>query len=411
MHFNPSLLVISLPVLFYLVQRLYNENYYKQRSIQKELKTKKTKIKRGSSENQSVGKAVPDTATLIPPTVTPPVLIDTPDVHHASALTYIDGQEMSNHDDVVVDSSLSSEPHGHHTTLKTTARSIIIGSVLKKGAKKRLFVKPLPAPIEKPLTSFMIREAYQEYIGTCHHYHDILPIEKQKDVSRRTSYIANLAEGQRPPTPERLKRAEPPHKTNYHPIFPFCYKRLLLLQVQLPSIFLNVKQLMMILELLPAIDYLRVMVIQSAFNRIVDLENFHWILETDYANINNVHCPNCAMTTDEIDEIYHRLGILNVCDPMHPDRLFKLDLRRWEHREWCKILIQLAINEPGENWVDVSYSWSRYDDPVPGWELPQPWAEPDSEGSEFSKDTGPRRYGWLVVMYRSVGFGCQVTDE
>jgi hypothetical protein len=30
---------------------------------------------------------------------------------------------------------------------------------------------------------------------------------------------------------------------------------------------------------------------------------------------------------DERDEILHRLGILNIYDPMHVDRQFKLDLR------------------------------------------------------------------------------------
>ena len=363
----------------------------------------------GGGGSQTVGAAAP-----VPPAVTSLVPVDTSGTSNSTS-THIDGPnlKMVNEDDGDVDANTAvhhhppSDPSSGHHTLKATARGVIIGSVLKKGAKKRLFVKPLPAPIDKPLTTFMVREAYQEYIGTCHHYHDVLPLEKQKDVSRRTSYIANIPDGQRPPTPERLKRADPPHKTNNHPMFPFCYKRLMMLQVQLPSIYINVKQLMAILELLPPIDYLRVMVIQSAFNRIVDLENFHWLLETEHTS-SHIHWPNCAMTNDEIDEVYHRIGILNACDPMHPDRLFKLDLRRWEHREWCKILIQLAINEPGENWVDVSYSWSRYDDPVPGWELPQPWAEPDSEGSDFSKESGPRRYGWLVVMYRSVGFGCQV---
>ena len=395
---------------------MYNENYFKQRTIQKELASKKAKI-RGGRGSQPIGATASSDAASGQPGVTPLVPVNTPPLGTSSASSYIDGQglglgqKIGNDDD---DAAIPTPPidpseveHNAHHTLKTTARGVIIGSVLQKGAKKRLFVKPLPAAIDKPLTSFICRETYQEYIGTCHHYLDILPVEKQKDISRRSTYIAHLPDGERPPTPERLKRAPPPHKTNHHPMFPFCYRRLLLLQVQLPHIYLNVKQLMMILELLPAIDYLRVMVIQSAFNRLVDLENFHWILETDYNNINKNY-PNCAMTGDEIDEVYHRIGILNACDPVHPDRLFRLDLRRWEHREWCKILIQLAINEPGENWVDVTYSWSRYDDPVPGWELPQPWAEPDSEGSDFSKESGPRRYGWLVLMYRSVGFGCQV---
>ena len=45
-----------------------------------------------------------------------------------------------------------------------------------------------------------------------------------------------------------------------------------------------------------------------------------------------------------------------------------------EQREWCKIIIRLAVEEPGENWLDESYRWSGWDDPVPGWQLPAQWA-------------------------------------
>jgi hypothetical protein len=287
-----------------------------------------------------------------------------------------------------IDISLMKGPN----RLKTAVKGIVLGSVLKKSSSKRLFVKPDPHPIEKPLTGLLCKEFHSEFIETSHQYVNDLPVERQRDVSRAT-FAANLAEGERPPTPERLKRVTPPSKT-HHDIFPFVFRILLKLQVQLPSIYLSVKQLIVMLELLPDVDYVRVMTIQWVFSRIVDLENFYLVLET-------------VLTLDEKEELYHRLGLLNVSDPMHPDRLVRLDMRRWEHREWCKILVQLAINEPGENWVDASYSWSRYDDHVPGWELPQSWTDPDDEGTDFRQDSGPRRYGWLVVTYRSVGFGCQ----
>jgi hypothetical protein len=28
---------------------------------------------------------------------------------------------------------------------------------------------------------------------------------------------------------------------------------------------------------------------------------------------------------------------------------------RWDHREWCKVLVALAIVEPGDNWLDYDY--------------------------------------------------------
>jgi len=57
---------------------------------------------------------------------------------------------------------------------------------------------------------------------------------------------------------------------------------------------------------------------------------------------------------------------MNILDPMKPDRFYKLDLRRYDHREWCKILAVLAVAEPGDNWEMCTYRWAKYDDPVPG---------------------------------------------
>jgi hypothetical protein len=51
---------------------------------------------------------------------------------------------------------------------------------------------------------------------------------------------------------------------------------------------------------------------------------------------------------------------------MKPDRLYKLDLRRYDHREWCKIIAVLAVAEPGDNWEICTYRWAKYDDAVPG---------------------------------------------
>ena len=274
-----------------------------------------------------------------------------------------------------------------------TIRGMVTQAMMAK--PRRAFVKPVPKPIEKPMSILLCKEFIAEWIDTCHHWHDPFPVEKQRDMSRPT-FIANLEEGQRPPTPERLRRAPAPSRNHHDEIFPFCLKILLMLQVQLPSIYLSVQQVITILALFPpSTDYLRVMVVHSVFSRIVDLENFHQMLDAD------------LFTPDETEELYHRIGILNACDPFSPDRKFRLDLRRWEHREWCKILVQLAITEPGENWVDATYSWSRYDDHVPGWVLPESWSVPDEEGGEFKQELGPRHYGWLVVTYRSKGHGCK----
>lgn len=101
-------------------------------------------------------------------------------------------------------------------------------------------------------------------------------------------------------------------------------------------------------------------------------------------------------------QLFHRIGIMNIMDPMKPDRLYLLDLRRWDHREWVKILVALAVAEPGDNWEQVEYRWGKYDEPVPGWTLPGTWTWHDDGGH----NGGPRVHGWLKVYYRSVGNGC-----
>merc|ERR1711939_868411 len=128
----------------------------------------------------------------------------------------------------------------------------------------------------------------------------------------------------------------------------------------------------------PADGYLRVQVFVSMFSQIVDYDKGGGrILD--------------MLSADEREEIFHRLGMLNVLDPMYPDRFYRLDLRRWDHREICKIMIKLAVEEPGENWERQEYRWSKYDPCVPGWTLPALWATSDDD---CGGDGGPRRFGW-----------------
>ena len=110
----------------------------------------------------------------------------------------------------------------------------------------------------------------------------------------------------------------------------------------MPSIYISAVQTSELLLLFPNVDYLRVQAFISVFTRIIDLEHIHTILD-------DIFCP------DERNEVLHRLGMLNVYDPCHVDREYKLDLRRWEHREWSKVLIALALAEPGDNWIDYDY--------------------------------------------------------
>ena len=88
---------------------------------------------------------------------------------------------------------------------------------------------------------------------------------------------------------------------------------------------------------------------------------------------------------------------------MYPDRYYKLDLRRWDEREMAKILIIFAVEEPGENWIAETFRWTKYETPVPGWQLPQSWT---LHLDDDTYDQGLERHGWLTVTYTSYGKDC-----
>jgi len=238
---------------------------------------------------------------------------------------------------------------------------------------------------EAPLTVQLLKDTYNEYMDTSHFFYDIYPEERMRDVSR-----TNFSLTERPDTPEDMRRAPAPPKGYYSPIYPLAYRRIVELQLMMPTLYLSVAQLSKLLDYFPADEgLLRVQLITAVFSHIVDLENLYLI----YDNV---------LTHGERWELLHRVGILNIFDPMKPDRIYRLDLRRWDHREWVKVLVVLAVAEPGENWEQVEYRWGKYDDPVPGWTLPGTWTWHDDGG----KTGGPRDHGWLKLYYRSVGNGC-----
>lgn len=262
-----------------------------------------------------------------------------------------------------------------------------IQNVLQTSTGYLLEFREFPELIMDPPLSFIqVREAYCEWVDTCYHHWDVYPEERMRDVSR-PSYNPN----ERPPTPDDLRvPVSPPSKTIVHPIFPLAYKKILQLQIVMPQLFLSVAQLKTLLEFFPPDEaLLRVLLIQSVFSHIVDMENMYLLLDG-------------CLTLNERNELFHRVGLMNLLDPMKPDRTYRLDLRRFDHREWVKILVQLAIAEPGDNWEEVDYRWGKYDDPVPGWTLPATWCYADDNGVTG----GPRTHGWLRLTYRSYGNGC-----
>ena len=67
-----------------------------------------------------------------------------------------------------------------------------------------------------------MKENWSEYMDTCHHFWDIYPEERMRDMSR-PGYSAT----ERPQTPDELKLAPAPNRTNIPPIFPLAYRKIL----------------------------------------------------------------------------------------------------------------------------------------------------------------------------------------
>jgi hypothetical protein len=155
------------------------------------------------------------------------------------------------------------------------------------------------------------------------------------------------------------------------------------------------------------------------FGRIVDLQNFHLIFD--------------SLTRENQFLFAKAIGYLNFLNPMYVDRLYELDLSIRDERETTKMLVDLAIVEPGENWINQKFALVG-EEWIPGWQLPTRWANNKKEinsieeiqkktnqkqkmsaiisttttGSNSSNNTGVDKSGHLIVTYTSKEEnGCQ----
>lgn len=121
----------------------------------------------------------------------------------------------------------------------------------------------------------------------------------------------------------------------------------------------------------------RVDLIVAVFARVVDIQNFELVMK--------------ELSPFEAACVYCRIGILSLYNPCKPEGGYELDLSRREERIVAKSLCLLATNEPGDNWLTQIFRWQRDMDPMPGWELTQPWLT----------DTGMPMRGLLCIDYYS----------
>ena len=127
-------------------------------------------------------------------------------------------------------------------------------------------------------------------------------------------------------------------------------------------------------QVLQHIGFQRVDYIVAAHQRLTDLHNFAYFWE--------------FLSKGEVLAVLHRLGWLNVFDPVSPDRRHYMDLEQREMQIVAKVLVRLAVVEPGENWIYENYM------DKPGWELPVTWINQVPN------------VGRLTLTYSSTAKGC-----
>ncbi len=113
-------------------------------------------------------------------------------------------------------------------------------------------------------------------------------------------------------------------------------------------------------------------------------------------DIHNLEIVFRQMTSFEIACVRCRLGFLNVFNPMKPEGSYEFDLSRREERQIVKMLAQLSVVEPGDNLPFVQFRWERDMDPMPGYELTEPW---------LTEEGMPNKGLWNVTYYSGEGKG------
>ncbi len=180
------------------------------------------------------------------------------------------------------------------------------------------------------------------------------------------------------------------HHLSDHPpaSYKFVYYKLLELHSTTTSLYFSATQAAKIVKMFPADDFCRVEAALILFSRIFNVERFHEILD--------------ELSPMERDEVFHRVGVMNCMSSYYPERALRdLDLRAYDNRQIAKVFVKLAIDEPGENMVNVAFRWSPEDPFIPGYSIPLCWQYDDGEDPEKPGMAGIRQVGNLSIEYRT----------
>lgn len=135
--------------------------------------------------------------------------------------------------------------------------------------------------------------------------------------------------------------------------------------------------------------------ILSLFSRLIDLENFHTVLDSTLI-------PDCH------NSAYKRIGYLNTLNGFELDRQFLLDLESPECRLVAFLLAKLAAAEPGQNTVDQRFCRSIAELFSFGWSVPADWGEETDRGPS---DIVPTKGKFIVKYSSQPERGCRLIPE
>ena len=138
----------------------------------------------------------------------------------------------------------------------------------------------------------------------------------------------------------------------------------------------------------------------TLFGRTVDMLQFKKVLH--------------FFSNKERNNVYQRLGPLNAMNPMDPDGWWQINLSTKDERAVTKMLVYLALAEPGENWLGERFG-ERVERISDAWELPKSWTDDECEGTpnkgflEMTYFTSAKQV--RLDMRRSLIKRCLVNEE
>ena len=170
------------------------------------------------------------------------------------------------------------------------------------------------------------------------------------------------------------------------------FQKLLELRIAIKSVWLTVEQATRIPDGVSPQGFLSsVKALCIMFRRIIDIENLYTLRYKDHGRV---------LHREEVRELRHRMGLLNVIDPLHPERSIRARPPRLRATRDGQSAVYLAIQEPGENWFGEEYRWGLEDKAVDGWE-PLSWSEADTpDGKGGPAQSGRLRFDFVTESRR-----------